>query len=500
MTESSTSGDGAVAQRDAHQLRRGTLGVLGVAFFVVSAAAPLTAMAGGAPVAMLLGNGPGIPLAYVVVSVILVIFAVGYTAMARHHTSTGAFYSYVARGLRQPAGGAAALIALLGYNAMQIGLYGLFGAAASGFVAENLGLSAPWWVFALVALALIAVCGYRQVDLSVKVLAVLVSLEFLIVVILDVAILVEGGGGGGGPITATPFTWSSFTSGSVAVALLFNFASFIGFEATTIYSEEAKDPNRTVPRATYVAVLTIGVFYTVTTWLMVEAQGAAGLQDHLADLKPDPTAFLFELGGTYLGGALTTVMSLLFVSSVFAALLAFHNAVARYCFALGREGLVPARLGRTHTVHLSPHVGSVSQSVLALVVVLLFVVTGQDPALGLFTWLTQLGTLAIIVLMALASFAVLAFFAAHRELDSNRLRTAVAPAVGGVAMAAVAVYAASQFGLLIGNPESPLRWALPGLVVLAAVAGVVAAIVLRGRSPELYARMGRHRDVAPHDG
>ena len=88
---------------------------------MISAAAPLTAMAGGAPVAMLLGNGPGIPLAYVVVSLILLIFAVGYTAMARHHTSTGAFYSLVTRGLRQPAGGAAAMIALLGYNAMQIG-------------------------------------------------------------------------------------------------------------------------------------------------------------------------------------------------------------------------------------------------------------------------------------------------------------------------------------------------------------------------------------------
>ena len=169
--------------------------------------------------------------------------------------------------------------------------------------------------------------------------------------------------------------------------------------------------------------------------------------------------------------------------------------MARYCFALGREGLVPAHLGRTHTVHLSPHVGSVSQSVLALVVVLLFVVTGLDPVLALFTWLTQLGTLAIIVLMALASFAVLAFFAAHRELDSNVLRTTVAPAVGGLAMAAVAVYAASQFGLLIGNPDSPLRWALPGLIVVAAVVGVVTAIGLRGRSPELYARMGRHRDV-----
>ena len=60
-----------IAKRDSHQLRRGTLGVFGIAFFVISAAAPLTAMAGGAPVAMLLGNGPGIPLAYVVVSIIL---------------------------------------------------------------------------------------------------------------------------------------------------------------------------------------------------------------------------------------------------------------------------------------------------------------------------------------------------------------------------------------------------------------------------------------------
>ena len=337
--------------------------------------------------------------------------------------------------------------------------------------------------------------GYRQVDLSVKVLAILVSLEFLVVLILDAAILIQGGQGGTAPLNAVPFTWASFLSGSVAIALLFNFASFIGFEATTIYSEEARDPKRTVPRATYVAVLTIGIFYTVTTYLMVEGQGAAGLQEYLGGLQPNPTAFLFVLGQTYIGTALTTVMSLLFISSVFAALLAFHNAVARYLYALGREGLVPAQLGRTHTKHLSPHAGSLSQSVLAFVVVLVFVLTSQDPVLALFTWLTQLGTLAIIVLMALASFAVIAFFARHRDFDSNVFRTTIAPIVGGLAMSAVAIYAASQFGLLIGNPESPLRWILPALIIVAAIAGVLAAINLKRRSPELYAQMGRHRDI-----
>src|SRR4029453_9206316 len=110
-------------------------------------------------------------------------------------------------------------------------------------------------------MAIIAVLGYRQVDLSVKELAILVSLEFLIVLILDAAIFIQGRQSGPPPLNPIPFTWAAFTSGSVAIALLFNFASFIGFEAPTIYSEEAKDPKRTVPRATYVAVLTIGIFY-----------------------------------------------------------------------------------------------------------------------------------------------------------------------------------------------------------------------------------------------
>lgn len=483
----------AVDRREAHQLRRGSLGVVAISFFVVSAAAPLTAMAGGAPVAMLLGNGPGIPAAYVIVSLLLLVFAVGYTAMARHHTSTGAFYSYVSRGLGQQAGGAAAWIALLGYNAMQIGLYGLFGAASAGFLSDQFGWDVPWWVVSLIAMAVIGVLGYRQVDLSVKVLGVLVLAEFLIVLILDVVIVAKGGGGGGAPLTLEPFSWSALTSGSLAIALLFNAASFVGFEATTLYSEEAKDPRRTVPRATYVAVLTIGLFYTVTTWLMVNAQGADSLVEFLGGLKPDPTAFLFVLGDTYIGSTLTTVMTLLFATSVFASLLAFHNAVARYLYALGREGLVPERLGRTHQVHLSPHAGSISQTALAVVVVGIFAAAGQDPVLALFTWFTQLGTLAIIALMALASFAVLAFFLRNPGLDSNRLRTLVAPLVGGVALAAVAVYAASQFGLLIGNPESPLRWLLPGLIAVAAVAGLASAVLLRSKNPELYARMGRNR-------
>lgn len=475
-----------------HQLRRGSIGVLGVTFFVISAAAPLTAMAGGAPVAMLLGNGPGVPGAYVVAVVTLLVFAVGYTAMARHHTSTGAFYSYVTRGLRQQFGGAAAYLALLSYNAMQVGLWGLFGAALSGFILDEFDVSIDWWVYVVIGIAVVAVLGYRQIDLSVKVLAVLVAAEFLVVIILAVVIAFEGGDFGTASMSITPLTPSALMSGSLPIALLFCFASFVGFEATSIYSEEAKDPKRTVPRATFLSVATIGLVYTVVTFLMINGAGVQNIPAFVAQLA-DPTTFIFELSNFYIGEWFTTIMRLLFVTSVFAAVLAFHNAVARYAYALGREGILPRGVGHTHARHRSPHVGSVAQSVLALVVVGLFAVTAQDPVLALFTWLTNLGTLGVIALMALSSFAIIAFFARNRELDSNVLRTVVAPLAAGVALSSILAYAIANFGLLIASGGA-LVWILPSLLLIVAALGVAASMRLRSSSPQLYAEMGRHRE------
>ena len=50
------------------------------------------------------------------------------------------------------------------------------------------------------------------------------------------------------------------------------------------------------------------------------------------------------------------------------------------------------------------------QSLLALVVVGAFVLADADPVLKLFTWLTNLGALGVLLLMAVTSFAVVAFF------------------------------------------------------------------------------------------
>ena len=452
-----------------HSLRAGSLGVLAITFFVVSAAGPLVSMAGGIPVTMLFGNGSGTPALFLVASVVLCVFSIGYTAMAAKVRSAGAFYAFATAGLGPRAGAATGVIALLSYNTMQISLYGLLGSAVDPLIAPLLGMHLPWWSWAFVAMGSIAIFGYRQVDLSARVLGVLVACEYLVVLVLDIVIVVRGGAHG---LSAQPFAAPVVGSGAPWLGLLLCFSSFIGFEATTIYCEEARNPARTVPIATYLSVTLIGVFYTASTWAAVVGAGVAETPELLRNA--DPTSFLFTLSDHYVGSALTMTMRILFVTSVYASLLAFHNAIARYVFAMGRDRVLPAMLGHTHSRFQSPHVGSLVQTLTAFACVAAFALAEADPVLTLFTLFSGLGTLGIIVLMAVTSLAVTCFFVRRGERSWRRL---AAPAVALVALTGVAAFAARHFEVLAGGPSWAARL-LPYLIPAAAVAG----IALRSRS------------------
>ncbi|WP_152978787.1 amino acid permease, partial [Pseudomonas mediterranea] len=111
----------------------------------------------------------------------------------------------------------------------------------------------------------------------------------------DVCILGSGGAHG---ITADAFSAAQVSSGNPSIGLLFCFAAFIGFEASTLYSEEARNPKRTIPMATYVSVLLIGGFYALSVWAMVVGAGAEEIVPTLQALQ-DPTTFLYSLSDQY---------------------------------------------------------------------------------------------------------------------------------------------------------------------------------------------------------
>ncbi|MYV99218.1 APC family permease, partial [Streptomyces sp. SID3343] len=281
-------------------LGTGTLGTGGLVLFVLACVAPMGAVVSIVPMGIFLGDGAGFPGAVIVAGLVLLCFAVGFVAMSRHVVNAGAFYAYVARGLGKPAGVAASFLATLAYNASFWSLGG-----AVGYFAHNLfvdaGLDLPWPVWTAVALAVVAVLGRRNIDLSVKVVGCALLLEVTAIVVLAVAIVADRG------TAAFPFDSfepSALTSGSPGIALMFACNMFIGFEATVLFGRECRDRARTVPRATYLSIALIAVFYALASLILVGSVG----KDHVVDaMNGDPGTFVSRLSEQFVGHAWGTV-------------------------------------------------------------------------------------------------------------------------------------------------------------------------------------------------
>ncbi|GAA2120791.1 APC family permease [Kitasatospora saccharophila] len=468
-------------------LRSGTLGTGDIAFFVVSAAAPLTIMAGIAPFAILSG-GIGAPAGYLFAGLVLAVFAVGFTTMSRHVGNGGAFYAYITKGLGRTAGVASAVLALFAYNACQIGMYGLLATSAHDTVQMLWGIDVPWPVYALAGVALVWFAGYRSIDFGAKVLGVLLVAETGILLVLAVAVLLKGGAHG---LDLQPFAPAHAFSPGTGALLAFAFGAFIGFESTAIYRSEARDPKRTIPRATYIAVGFLAVFYAFVCWVIIEAFGAGQVVEAIT---ADPTSLFFTAAHDYVGAWAADAMHILIVSSVFAALLAFHNAINRYTHALATEGVLPARLGRIHPRHGSPHTAGLLQTALSAVVIGAFAAAGADPYLQLLIWVNTPGVIGIVLLQALAALAVPFFFRriSHRE---GALRTVVAPVASVLLMAGALYLVISKIALLTGASAS-VNTLLIVLVPVVLAAGAVLGRWLRAARPEVYARLAADPEEA----
>jgi amino acid transporter len=466
-------------------LRRGRLGTAHLVFFTVAASAPLTVLGGGVTTMYAVSGNIGAALSYVLLAIVLGIFAVGYAAMSRYVTNAGAFYSYIANGLGRAGGVSASFVALAAYNSIQIGLYGLFGFIFGDFMSTKFSVQLEWWVWALVAWVVVGVLGLLRVDLNASVLAVLLILECIAVVIFDVVALRHPAGG---EITLDGLAPTNLFSAGFGAVLAFGIASFTGFESGAIYSEEVKDPRRTVARATYIAVAFTGLFYALSAWALTVLTGP----ENAPTATADGPGVIFGALGQYAGAIVADVATVLFITSVLAALLSFHNGVARYLFALGRERVLPRFLGATSSRTGAPVAGSAVQSLLALVIFLSFALAGRDPLFDLFTWLSGISAVGVVLLMTLTSAAVVGFFNSRLSGPESAWQRIIAPVLGTTLLGAVLVVLVVNFKSLLA-PETPayLQWLLPAIILVAAVIGLLWGIALKSLRPRVYEGIGR---------
>jgi amino acid transporter len=264
---------------------------------------------------------------------------------------------------------------------------------------------------------------------------------------------------------------------------MFAIASFIGFEATAVFRDEARDPQRTIPRATYLALVIIGVFYAVSSWAIVSAWGDEAA---VAEAGANPGTFLVSTATNWLGPVGGHIVTVLLVTSLFAAILAFHNVAARYWYALGGHRAVPAACGRTHQSHGSPHIASLTQTGISLLFIVVFAVAGLDPVAQVFAWMAGTATLGVLVLMVMTCLAVLVFFA-RSGVDRRVWNTRIAPLLGLLGLLGCLVLTVGNFPTLIGG-STALAVGIGAVLVLVTLAGVVVGVTRRESTPPVVTR------------
>ena len=466
-----------------HALARNRLGPLAVGSAIASSVAPLTVVALVVSSAVAVTGLLGFPVAIIAVAAILLIFVVGYLAMARHIPNAGAFYAYVAHGVGRPFGVGTSWLALATYTSFQLCCYGGFGAAIGAPLLEAwFGFAVPWYVLAYAAWLLVALLGANEVKVSGYVLMFLVVAETVLVVLNSVAIMLSPGFA----FSGAAMSIGDLSGPMLGVLIVLGATSFAGVEQSAVYIEESKDPRRTIPVATYGTIAVVAAVYVFASWVQISVGGPAIVERATAEGGD----LFFNQAAVVLGESALYVGRVLLGTGLIAALLAFHNAIARYTFALGREGVVPRMFGRT-TIKGAPRNASLAQTAVAFVALTLYAVAGWDPLIQLFYWGSTTGGLGVLLLYTLTSIAVVAFFA--RNAHGERLwQRCVAPLIATAVLLVVAGLALANLPTLYGVEAGtgPAR-AVPIALVLIFVTGTGWGLVLSRTKPAVYEGIGR---------
>jgi amino acid transporter len=415
-------------------------------------------------------------------TVILLCFAAGYAAISRRVINTGAFYTYIARGIGRPPAIGAAMLAVAAYGVNVAGVTGVIGYFVA-IIAGELGFSISWVWGSALALTGVALLGYRSVTISARLLGTVMVLETVVLLVFDVLVLVSKGADA---LPAASFAPHTILSGSPGLALMFALTCFVGLESAALYSEESDEPERSVPRVIYIAVIGMGVFYVLSSWILVGSIGA----DRTRDLATEKLGNLvFDEAAVYGGEALRTALALLFLSSAFASVLAFHNAASRYLFVLGRDRLLPARLGRLHPTHRSPSGASLTITIGTGVAVGIAALARLDPYVVLGQAAVGLATLGIVGLQLLAAIAIVVFF--RRSGQGQYWTTLVLPSLGAIGLAWATGFLLVNFHVLVGT--GPWVSLVPWVLIAVPAAGVLLGLRIRRRRPARYARLAESR-------
>lgn len=503
MAQDSATGTviNVAGDKNVNKLQSKAVGLIGVLFLAVTGAAPMSAMLGNVPFAAGYGIGIYTPAAFLLATIVLTVFSIGYAAMASRVSSVGGFYSFISQGLGREIGMSAGVTSLACYSLFEASLTGLFAFFGNKWLSDHFGINVPWLGLALFMIAVIAVLAYRDVKLSAKILGVALVAEVAILAIFVLGVLFASSGTNFNPealnvfkvytpLPAQTVGTVAIPAGAAAVGIFMAFWSWVGFEMAPNYAEESRDPKRIVPQSLLISVVGLGIFYVIVSWCAISAYPTEA--DMAAKAFSDGVNFYLTPIQQFVGTWAYELMFLLILTSSFACGMAFHNTASRYMYSLGREGVLPRAVAETHDHHKSPHKASAVQSVLAAVWVILYGLGYgfDDPSgqawLGVYTLFAVLGTGLLLVLQAIVSVAIILWF--KKNGGGNVFTTMIAPAISFLVQIWLVYTLIANLATLGGTNGFAQSLPFVGLAII--VVGLIWGFVLKSSNPAAYRNIG----------
>ncbi|WP_435405585.1 APC family permease [Mycolicibacterium komossense] len=444
-----------------------------LALMVVAMASPVGVVVGTVPLMLGVGNGVGTPGAFVLIGVVLVIFAFGYAAIAQALPAAGGFFGFIRAGLGARAGTAAGFVATTAYAVITVFVAALLSYFASTFFRTHFHLDLDWALWAVVFIAIAAVLMFFGVKESALITACFLTVEFVILGALAIAVFLRRGPGA---FPLESFSPVHIFSGSPGFALALAFLCFVGFEVTAVFTNHVRNPEKTIGRATMIGVIILFTVFAVGAWVVL---AGLGVDKAITIAQGSDSGQLVPMvASANLGSWMGLVFEVVLLTSLFATLIVVFNTTAQYTLNMARALMPARRLARVHPKHGSPANAGLTLAVLLSAILILCRLAQFDPYLQVAAILGVLGSVAIFALEIMCAIAIFMYF--RRAHDHRYWTTGLSPLVAAIALVVFLVIVLSNFAGLTGSTSAVVTWS-PLIYVVVAVLGWVIA----SRRPEL---------------
>jgi amino acid transporter len=430
----------------------------------------LNAPAGGADA------GAALPFAFLLAFIAALFVGNTVIEFAKKLPSAGSFYTFCSRSLGSLAGFFTGWLYAAAFVVLTIGLFTANGAFLRSYLQSTFSWNVPWWILGILLVALATTLSVRSIRTSVRLDLILLGLEMCIFSLLAVISIIKAGSGN----SLTYFNPSSGPTGfnGVGLAVVFGLLSFIGFEAAAVLGEETGNPKRNVPLAVRGALIGVGVFFVFVLYGLAAGfhlNSAQGLKNFLA--SPAQFTTLAQHNAAWL----KQPVQLAAVCGLFSCLLAVLNTTVRVMFAMARERILPPALSRVHPKFRSPFVSIYALVVFSVVVGLLLARWLGSGLTDVYGFTGAAGTIAIILVYALANIGLIKFYWGTPEF--NVWRHLIAPLIG----TAVLIYPLYE----TAKPGQSFPYNhVSEVVIVWIVIGFLVYGYLKNKSPEKLAALG----------